>query len=322
MQLIKLVRDWTDFSVLPWLSFQDIANTEAVNGSTHVALLLSRAWEKGAWRALVGFTVAPGIMAIPGKASADVHILAQRRQELNAMFPVLFRASVCGPKRVPLPTVHDAHRLVSALAQAQSASANHLSIGGRAACVSVARACFPETLSMQLRSKDENPFLCSGPVPVTCLGRAHIGAACSYNLEFALNSEAMYIRVSERTASNSSQPGSLRNDHRALCANHEHHHREVAKEPRIKFLAVDMCASLEPLIRTRGTIVFVGGDWHKARGLVSSSVSRAALATILKVGLTCVICVRDVQGPTARSVDQVHALNIDAPSRSQRAPHR
>lgn len=48
-----------------------------------------------------------------------------------------------------------------------------------------------------------------------------------------------------------------------------------------------------PLLRSRGTLLRVGGLWKKVSGVCAARLPRAELAEVLSAGLACVICVRD-----------------------------
>jgi hypothetical protein len=78
-------------------------------------------------------------------------------------------------------------------------------------------------------------------------------------------------------------------------------------------LALDVRAlGSAPILRSRGTVVRVGGPWEKVSGVCAALLPRAELAETLKAGLACVVCVRDTPGLLAAAERSDYVLSTSS----------
>jgi len=329
-QFMTLFSDFIDSSMFRSLSIQDLARLEASNRSTRAASLSSSAWDEVAWHSLSAFEVSPAVLGASDVACKDdLARLQKRRQEFNAVVAALKHVVVAGLPLVPLPNVVAARGLSSAVCRANATAASHFESAGIAARVLTARVCFPEWVAT---APDDDMFVSSKPVLFTMPGDGDDAeqkcADRTLRLRLAWDKDTMYVKVcgpessfhflrpgvSYSTGSSSPEDIDAFDDDE----DDESYYDECDEDATARHLVVDIAAlSSVPLVRTRGTVVSVGGGWRKARGLVSATAGPAVLAKTLAAGLTCVLCIRDVgaEGDEPAPSFYTHALNIDAPTR-------
>jgi len=323
MQLSLLVGDGAGDIFIKCLPFPDLARFEMTSKAVCDAMLLTRYWEDVAWETLSGFAVGSQVMTC--SPSIDLFKLQQLRREVKLLVSQLHGIRVSGSSLVPVPNIASARALASAMQRAKSAGSMHMASGGVAARIFIGQVSFPMPTSPLQPNSDT--FIPSKPIAFSFVGEAGCKAADeTFKLKFAWGRDALFLRIWGPDVRNVERPpnalediatdGEETPDESDQDSDNEEAYPRSLKPStlRTRHLEVDVCAAGQaPLVRTRGTVLQIGGGWRKARGVVSACMAPAALSAISLV--TFVVSVRDAKSVVSASPSYTHALNIDAPSR-------
>jgi len=307
-----------------WLPLPDLARCEMASKGVRDALLLSRSWEDVAWETLSGFAFGSQVMAC--SPSIDTLKLQQRRLEVKLLVSQLQGVEVRGSSLVPVPNIACARQIASAVQRGKNAVSAHVASGDVAARIFVGQVIFP--LSSTALQDGSDTVIPSKPIAFSFAGEAGGKAADEmFRLKFAWSNDALFLRILGPDARNEERGGldeSLANAHENIMADDEEtddesdydsddeDNSDSSSKLRRRNLEVDVCvAGPAPLVRTRGTVLQIGGGWRKAQGVVSACMAPAAFAALLSEGLTFVVSVRDSRSAVGASPFYIHALNIE-----------
>jgi len=346
--LITLDGNLLERSVLFWLSITDLARLDAADSQLHSTILTSPAWEEVALRWLDGFSFAPGVLSSSEIAPVDPCDFLERRRKFNAHFSVLKQVTVPAGPQVPVPNGVVAHKLLLAVQRANRAASAHIASGGLGATVLVGNVCFPMAsvlnsgrLGNAQRDNNTHTLVSSKPMVFNMLGNKEKEEGSGLlRLCFAWDSYSMYLSATCQPADQANR-WYLRQRQRSqtldesdfdsdetdsededIIIDNPHHRGTLAVDASV----VGQGGTKPVHVCTRDSMVNVGGDWCKARGIscpapVSNGKSgctagRDAFASALVSGLTYVVCVRAIVAappPEVGALDRIASLNLEVP---------
>jgi len=327
--------DLLERSLLFWLSIQDLGRLDAADTHSHSSILSSPAWEECAVQGLVGFSIAPGSLSSSEPSPVSSCDFQERRRKFNRVIAALRLVTVAGVAQVFVPDRFAAQELLSAVQRANRIASAHAASKGSTASVLVGQVSFP-VASMLIPGRVAT-LVPSKPMSFTMPGNTEKAEAPgTFKLWFAWDSSTMYISAS-CLSQDRSRRWYMRRRMRSISSDVDETDSESSDEDAFvpnphnkRTLAIDVCvvwqgASSPVIVCTRDTMVTVGGDWCKARGIACPGLgssrqsglreSRAAFSSALVSGLTFVVCVRPAipEPPAEGALDRIASLNLEAP---------
>mmetsp|Transcript_11307 Transcript_11307/g.31477 ORF Transcript_11307/g.31477 Transcript_11307/m.31477 type:complete len:347 (-) Transcript_11307:388-1428(-) len=337
---LALVGDFVDVGSHHHLNLQELSRLEAAHPRLRQVIVNGSAWSICVGREVTGISLQGELFAIAVGTRKDA---VERRRQLKALLSPFCQAQLVDPQPLPLVSFHAERELAIALQRAHAVAATHLAQGGQKACVVVGTFNFPDVRDgrapplgsasaiaaaaalgdIYVRSPEfpdftdllrwnissplqfsMSPRCCSGhgaPVTTSSGGQVCPAIQEEFDLQLGWKDNIALLNVSPRGVDSSCVwPSSETPDGASASAGKAS-------------VTVDLCTvSRAPLLRTRGTVVCVGGPWRRVRGVCAAAVGPGELIQVLSSGSLCVACIRDGGAQPANFAREAYALHLEA----------
>jgi hypothetical protein len=294
MILAAVSGDFADTSFFTRLEIDGLARLESACRGMRELIQ-----EGGAWGSCISHSLPDVSIQGEVRAAADQGATRERRLEIKKLLSTLASVHTLVPGREPLTiaTLERIKELQAAVTRGLDQASAHAEAGGSASRVVVGHFYFPNAMA----------------IPAAVVNTAgedldgDLGSLWSVSapLHFSLP------RSPNKNKRRSRRRGTNQNAEEKLCLRLAWRgdsvlaritKRGASVVSPVPFPGADFGRELmldvralgnAPILRSRGTLMRVGGPWKKVSGVCAAHLPRVELAEALSTGLACVVCVRD-----------------------------